>query len=95
MPWEWDAAKNAANLHKHGIPFDTAVLVFSDPFLRVIEDFSGGEQRWQSYGMIDAAYVLVVHTERIDEVEGGAIGRIISARRMTPNERRWYEQVRP
>lgn len=93
MPWEWDEAKNAANLSKHGIDFETAVHVFFDGFLRIREDWHGGEQRWHSFGMIGNAYIVVIHTGRIDEVEAGAIGRLISARRMTSREKRWYEQT--
>ena len=95
MPWEWDEVKDASNLRKHGIDFALASLVFQDPFLRVKQDASESEQRWQSFGMIGNAYIMVVHTGRIEEIEAGATGRIISARRMTRHERRWYEQVRP
>ena len=28
--FEWDSAKEAANIKKHGIDFDTASLVFED-----------------------------------------------------------------
>ena len=31
MEFEWDAAKAALNLKKHGIAFEDAVLVFCDP----------------------------------------------------------------
>jgi uncharacterized DUF497 family protein len=31
MRFEWDEAKNQKNLVKHGIRFETAVLVFDDP----------------------------------------------------------------
>jgi uncharacterized protein len=30
MRFEWDEAKNRSNLQKHGIDFETAVLVFED-----------------------------------------------------------------
>ena len=31
MEFEWDAAKEAANEHKHGISFGDAAAVFEDP----------------------------------------------------------------
>lgn len=39
MPYqfEWDADKAAANLRKHGVPFDEAVRAFSDP-LSLLQD---------------------------------------------------------
>ena len=33
MEFEWDAVKNRANIKKHGIDLNTAVLVFADPHL--------------------------------------------------------------
>ena len=31
MQFEWDDAKDRKNIAKHGIPFRTAILVFTDP----------------------------------------------------------------
>ncbi len=31
MQFEWDDEKDRKNIVKHGIPFRTAILVFSDP----------------------------------------------------------------
>jgi len=31
MEFEWDRNKDAANLRKHGVPFDEAKTVFDDP----------------------------------------------------------------
>jgi hypothetical protein len=33
MAFEWDAAKNAANIAKHGIDFDDAIRIFDGPVL--------------------------------------------------------------
>ena len=30
--FEWDEAKNKTNLRKHGVDFETAQLIFDDPF---------------------------------------------------------------
>ena len=31
MQWEWDDAKNVANTEKHGVSFEEALQVFTDP----------------------------------------------------------------
>ena len=38
MEWRWDQTKNKANLQKHGISFETAVLVFDDPLALTIQN---------------------------------------------------------
>ena len=59
--FEWDEVKSRANLAKHKISFETAVLVFDDPYQRSnIDRVVDGEQRWQTLGMIgDGMCVLV------------------------------------
>ncbi|MDN5936454.1 MAG: BrnT family toxin [Nitrosospira sp.] len=94
--FEWDSDKAASNWRKHKIRFETALRVFADPLALTHQDRTvGGEQRWQTIGMVEnRVLLLVAHT--IDEVhEGNQLGeiiRIISARRADPTERRRYEQ---
>jgi len=38
MRFEWDPAKAAGNIRKHGVRFDEAVTVFKDP-LAFIKDY--------------------------------------------------------
>lgn len=88
--FEWDEKKNRANIAKHGIGFDEARKVFSDPNLILREDCTvEGEQRLHAIGYVERV-LLVVHTFR--EQGLGAIIRIISARKATPAERRLYEE---
>jgi len=48
--FEWDAGKAIRNVRKHGISFETAVAVFSDPFvLTTFERVENGELRWQTF----------------------------------------------
>ena len=90
MRFEWDEVKNRRNLVKHEISFETARLVFDDPYARSIQDrVVDGEDRWQTIGMIEGLIVVVAHTYR--EESGEEIIRIISARKATPAERRVYE----
>jgi uncharacterized DUF497 family protein len=35
MRFEWDRAKAATNVKKHGISFETAARVFADPFVLI------------------------------------------------------------
>ena len=89
MYFEWDDAKAAANLRKHGVSFEEASSVFFDP-LAVAggdPDHSDGEERWIIFGLSSAGRLLVVsHTELGDAI------RIISARTATQAERRIYEE---
>ena len=92
MQVEWDETKNRSNLDKHGVSFETAHLVFDDPYHLSIQDqVVGGEERWRTIGLIGGAVLLVVaHTWR--ETEAGEAVRVISARKATPRERQRYEQ---
>jgi uncharacterized DUF497 family protein len=91
--FHWDTAKAVLNWKKHGISFDTAQLVFDDPYAFTEHDrIEGGERRWQTIGLAGGtAILLVAHTFREGDVE---IIRIISARRATRQERLRYEQNR-
>jgi uncharacterized DUF497 family protein len=93
MNFEWDETKAKANLKKHGIDFETAVLIFDDQNQVSIPDHNAeNEERWQTLGKLGNVLVLlVVHTYR--EKDGKETNRIISARNATKHERRKYEQV--
>lgn len=93
--FEWDEMKNRSNQRKHGVSFEEAAQVFRDPLHLSIQDrIENGEQRWQTFGLADGFMILVVaHTIREEDAEGRLAEaiRIISARRATGKERRWYE----
>ena len=88
MRFEWDDAKAAANLRKHGVGFEEAAEVFDDPNLVENEDASHSydEARFVIIGYSASRLLLVVFTER-----RGDVIRIISARLPTPSERKLYE----
>jgi uncharacterized protein len=92
MRFEWNWRKDHANRHKHGLCFETASLVFQDPFhLSVLERYEGAEEIWQTLGLVgDVVLLLVAHT--IEDADGEEIIRIISARKATARERRRYEE---
>ena len=94
--FEWNPAKAAGNLRKHGVSFETATRAFADPFYLTEQDrIEGGEYRWQTLGMVEGHLLLLVaHAIREDDEDGKPVEiiRIISARKAEKPERRRYEQ---
>ena len=86
MEYEWDPAKAAANLRKHGVDFADATSVLSDPLAATRDDDHPSELRRLTLG-VDALGRLLV----VCYVRRGTKVRIISARKATPHERRQYE----
>lgn len=88
--FEWDEKKNELNFKKHRIRFEEAKEVFDDPFAIVRQDrIENGEERWQTIGMTrNSVIVLVAHTVRFEDIE---VVRIISARKLSKQERKIYE----
>jgi uncharacterized protein len=87
--FEWDDQKSKANQKKHGVSFQEALTVFSDPLsITVIDpEHSETEYRFIDIGLAESGRVLVVsYTER------GTHIRIISSRPALPAERRIYEE---
>ena len=93
MRFEWDDDKNRQNLLKHDVRFETAVLVFDDPYALTQRDESSDEEdRWITLGaIVPGAVLLVVHT--CFERDGEEIIRIISARAAGSHERKNYEEA--
>jgi uncharacterized DUF497 family protein len=87
MQYEWGAAKNGANLAKHGIDFADAVADFEDDLALTRPDTAArGESRFVTLGVDGfGRHLVVVFTER------GTRIRIISARVATKAERKSYE----
>jgi uncharacterized protein len=89
MHFEWDRAKATANLRKHQISFDEAQTVFYDEYaVQFFDDeHSSHEDRFIMLGMSSNARLLIVcHCER----SGGDAIRIISARKATRAEAKFY-----
>ena len=89
MEFEWDPKKAAENLRKHQVSFNEAATVFGDSLSVSVADpahFSG-EHRYIVVGASTQGRILLVcYTER------GRRTRLISARRLTPSEKRAYEE---
>ena len=87
--YEWDEAKNAANIAKHGVGFDLACRIFEGPVFTqrdTRQDY--GEIREISIGQVEGVAILVVvHTERESR------RRLISARPASQRERTRYAEA--
>lgn len=93
LRFDWDPAKAAANLRKHGVSFEEARTVFEDAegLIMPDPDHSGDEERLVLVGLSAALRALVViHCER----EDGDVIRIISARKADRGERATYAAQR-
>lgn len=89
LNFEWDTRKAAANLRKHRVSFEDAQSVFADERARLIDDpdHSADEERFLLLGLSSSMRLLVVaHCYH----ETGGVIRIISARRATRDEQRFY-----
>ena len=89
LRFEWDLEKAAANLAKHGVSFEEALTVFSDPLARIFddEDHSSEEEREIIIGHSTRQRLLLVcFTARDTAI------RLFSARRATKKERQDYEE---
>jgi uncharacterized protein len=87
--FEWDPAKAAANLVKHGVAFEEAASAFLDPMALSgpDPDHSSTESRYVTFAYSRLGQLLAIsHTYRL----GGI--RVISARRVTRVERKLYEE---
>lgn len=88
MQFEWNEAKNLANIRKHGIDFADVPLVFDNEMLIELDEcFDYDEDRWIGIGFLSPGIAVVVWAE-----PQGDIIRIISARRANRHERKRFEQ---
>jgi uncharacterized DUF497 family protein len=89
LTFEWDSRKARSNLAKHGVGFQEASTIFGDPLSLTVPDpeHSLSEERYITVGRaFSGKLFVVVHTERGDNI------RIISARRASRRERKFYEK---
>ncbi|MEB3311469.1 MAG: BrnT family toxin [Snowella sp.] len=88
LEFEWDHNKSESNLQKHGVSFEEAQTIFSDPDSQTYFDsiHSQDEPRYIDIGISSRGRLLiVVYTERNSKI------RIISSRLCTPKEAQRYE----
>ncbi len=86
IEFEWDAAKQQLNLHKHRIDFEDAIAMFEAPMF-VRRSDRDGEERWLGIGQVDGRVLVVIYALREDRY------RLISARKARTHERQgFYDQ---
>lgn len=97
MRWTWDPDKAAKNLKRHKVSFEVAERVFRDPLAITFPDPWPDEERWRTIGRpsADLPTVLFVVHMWPDDNDPDPVGRIISARKAEPHERRAYEEGQP
>ncbi|MBU1262090.1 BrnT family toxin [bacterium] len=89
MKFQWNPNKATLNFQKHKASFEEATTVFRDTLGMTAPDpdHSEEEDRCITIGLsINFRLLMVAHTERDNQI------RIISARELTPTERRQYEE---
>ncbi len=89
MDFEWDEAKNRANIRKHGYDFADAKEMFRGLLLvdaDTRKDY--GESRWTGVGVVRGRVAHVVFVENDPETI-----RIISLRKATSRERKEFEKA--
>ncbi len=89
ISFEWDETKNKTNIDKRGVSFEEAKTVFYDE--SAIEffdnDHSENEERFLLLGRSYKLRIIIIsHCVR----ENGSKIRIISARKATKNEQKYY-----
>jgi hypothetical protein len=93
IDFDWDPAKAASNLIKHGVSFDAAMTIFHDPLaLSLLDTDVTEEERWISMGTTSAGNLIVVVHTWAEMDAGRTMVRVISARRPTRKEERQYRE---
>ena len=88
MEFEWDPSKDLGNQRKHGVSFTEARQLFEsgENYLEIFDaDHSDYEDRFIAIGPIELGVVVVVFTERDEDVI-----RIIGARIASKREEALY-----
>ncbi|MFH1524740.1 MAG: BrnT family toxin [Chloroflexota bacterium] len=88
--FEWDPEKAKKNFHKHEVSFEEASSVFDDPMFVTLldEEHSTDEERYITIGLSNKnRLLLLAHAERENQI------RIISARKATKNEEKFYQEA--
>lgn len=90
MARDWDEQKNKLNKRHHKLSFETARLVFQDPFAVTAEDYidENGKMRYQTIGLVGGLLLFVAHVYRI--IDGQERPWLIPARKAVKYEEKIY-----
>ena len=86
MEFEFDPAKDEANLFKHKRRLAFGRRVFDDPALALAPTVRIGdeEERWKAIGLVEGKLYTAIHVWR------GEVARFISVRRSNSGEQAYY-----
>lgn len=88
MNFEWDETKRNANLAKHRVDFLAGTLIFRNEYVSKIDSrHDYGETRKVALGQSEKLVLAVVYVERGDTI------RIISARKASRDERKYFSKA--
>lgn len=88
MQYEWDDAKEQANLAKHGMAFSEVVAFDWNTAMQAVDERADyGETRWIALGLIGTRVHVLIYTRREQAI------RVISLRKANRREVRRYEQA--
>jgi uncharacterized DUF497 family protein len=87
--FQWDKGNIDKNLIKHGVEnWECEQIFFNEPLLTLDDPkHSLSEKRWAAFGETDAGRLLIVIFAK-----RGKLLRVISARDMSREERKFYEE---
>jgi uncharacterized DUF497 family protein len=86
VEFEYDPAKSALNLAKHGIDFQKIQEIWNSKVVAA-PSHNPSENRWLAIGSVDSKFWTVIITIRNKKI------RIISARRSRKNEIEHYKNI--
>lgn len=91
LRFEWDPYKSKTNVIKHGVSFEEATSVFYDE--RAVEFYDDENSEWEDRFLLlgisnKLRLIIVCHCYRASD----SIIRIISARKATKNESKFYRR---
>ena len=91
IKFEWDEEKALKNIKKHGVSFEEASTVFYDDFAVQFYDKEHSELKEDRFLLLglsnNSRLLMVCNCEKLS----GEVLRIISARKATKNEKKFYQ----
>ncbi len=91
IEFEWDASKAERNVKKHGVSFEEASSVFYDEFAVQFFDDKHSELEEDRFLILGISNKTRMLMTCYCEKRQGDVLRIISARKATKNERKFYK----
>lgn len=90
LVYEWDEAKRASNLEKHGLDFVDAHLVYENEEKLTLQSPRSTELRRQDMALVEMAGEVL---SLVYVLRGNTV-RVISFRRASRRERRLYAEIK-